>query len=150
VQFKGDGYVMVADRYLDDSDYMEFGLTFTVNEYPEEDTNWILRKFGPGWPENVSIVVGLQPDNTHIILSENGKDVDGIWLPPDYFKIGKTYNLLLVFDKGLVKMYVNNQEIMSKQLKIKKIYRSNLPITIGQGFKGSISDFYISYDRSHY
>lgn len=145
VKFSGNGYVAINDQHSKYSNYLEIGLTFKINEY-QKINNWLFKKAGEGWPVDVSYTFGFQPESIHFLISEDGKDINGIWLPGDYFEEGITYDLRVVFDNGLLKLYINNELVESKELSIKRIFNSSLPIIIGENFSGNISNFYISYE----
>jgi len=48
-----------------------------------------------------------------------------------------------------IKPYIDNNEAVSKKIKLRKIFNSSLPIVIGENLKRNISDLYISNKSGH-
>ena len=124
---------------------MEFGLNLKINDFTD-NTVEILAKKGLGWPNDVSFVYGWNSKDIYLIFSENGFDIDGVWLSRDTIRMEEWTNVKVRFENGTIKYYMDNQLIAEKKCELEKIYPSNQPIVLGGNFVGAMGDFYVFYE----
>ena len=123
---------------------MEMGLKLKVDDFATETVN-IAAKKGEGWPNGVTFVYGWNGENVYIILSENGTDTDGVWLPRDTMPVGEWADVRIIFENRMIKYYVNDILVAELECGFGSLHPSNHLLVLGEGLNGSIKDFYLNY-----
>lgn len=141
ISFNGKTKLVLKDE-IKYSNRLSIKFKIKMDEWVK-DTVHIVRKW-TDWGKDMSYIIGFKLNDIHIIFSDNGSNFDGIWLEPNVLNMGKWNSILVTFDKGLCKLYVNSKLIASKKLSVKKIFNSNKLIDIGWGLKGQITDIEIA------
>ncbi|HCT64578.1 MAG TPA: hypothetical protein DIC60_04840 [Lachnospiraceae bacterium] len=145
--FNGEGYVNFIENNQMDGKYFDYGLKLWLDENSNNiNSSTIVTKWS-AWANDMSFALLVKEGKYGFLFSNDGNNVEGIWISKEKIPFQQWNDLQIIFDNGNCKIYNKGIKIAEEKLSFAKVYTNSDLITVGANVVGKVEKFYFKTEK---